>query len=92
MPLNAIKIDRSFIRDVAQDSDNGAIVRAIISLAAALGMDAVAEGVETATEEAFLRSAGCGIAQGYRYARPQPAPEYLSWVMRYSGEMELADG
>lgn len=72
-PVNAIKIDRSFIRDLQDDPDDAAIVRALISLGRSLGIKIVAEGVETAQQAAYLRKHGCDFAQGYLFGAPMPA-------------------
>lgn len=72
-PVDALKIDRGFVSHVAEGGGDAAIVRALIRLAADLGLDVIAEGVETAEQEAFLREQGGRLAQGYRYARPAPA-------------------
>jgi len=80
LPLDTIKIDRSFIRQVDSEIDNAAIVKAIIGLGGALGMSTIAEGVETSEEEAHLLAAGCGSAQGYHYAKPLPADQFEAWM------------
>ena len=69
-PLDALKIDRTFVRDLATDSDDGEIALAIISLAHNLKLKVVAEGVETEAQMNFLRSHGCDEMQGYYFARP----------------------
>jgi diguanylate cyclase (GGDEF)-like protein len=72
-PIDQIKIDRSFVRDLAIDPDDAAIVTAIIALAHNLGIRAIAEGVETAAQLAFLRRQGCDALQGYCLSPPLPA-------------------
>lgn len=69
-PVDEIKIDRSFIEGLSVDSSNAAIVKAMINLGRNLGMDVVAEGVETTTQALLLRSWGCDVAQGFLYSRP----------------------
>ena len=81
LPLDAIKIDRSFIHGVDSECDNAAIVRAIIGLGGALGMSTIAEGVETEEEERHLQAAGCHNAQGFKYAKPLPADQFEAWVL-----------
>jgi diguanylate cyclase (GGDEF)-like protein len=71
-PIDTIKIDRSFVRDLPQDSEDQAIAQAIISMGKALGMTVVAEGVENAEQERFLRAHGCDEMQGYLISRPLP--------------------
>jgi len=69
-PLDALKIDRTFVRDLTPDSNDGEIALAIISLAHNLKLKVVAEGVETEAQMNFLRSHGCDEMQGYLFARP----------------------
>ncbi|HEU4977176.1 MAG TPA: EAL domain-containing protein [Baekduia sp.] len=75
MPVQVLKIDRTFLRGVPHDPEAAAIVTAIIELAAALGMEAVAEGVENDEQRQFLVDRGCPLAQGYLLGRPMPAAE-----------------
>jgi EAL domain-containing protein (putative c-di-GMP-specific phosphodiesterase class I) len=72
-PIDTIKIDRSFVRDLPDDSEDQAIAQAIIRMGKALGMTIVAEGVETAEQHAFLRHHGCDEMQGYLFSKPLPA-------------------
>ena len=80
MPLDTIKIDRSFVLGIDEDNSNLPIVKAVIALAHALGIDVVAEGIETAGQRALLRDLVCDRGQGYFYARPQ-ASEMLSALL-----------
>ncbi|MDR9435388.1 MAG: EAL domain-containing protein [Thiohalophilus sp.] len=76
LPINQLKIDRSFVTDIPADENDIAITRSIIGLAQGLELEVVAEGVETAYQEQFLREAGCDIAQGYYYSKPISADEF----------------
>ncbi len=75
LPLDTIKIDRSFVAGLDRDDANLPIVRAVISLAHGLGIDVVAEGIETAGQLRWLRELACDRGQGYYYAKPLPADE-----------------
>lgn len=81
--IDKLKIDKSFIREIPGDRQSCDIARAIISLANTLGMETVAEGVETREHEAFLKANGCRIAQGYLYARPMPPEEIAGFLERF---------
>lgn len=74
-PVDRLKVDKSFVRDIDSDPDDAAIVRAIITLGHALGLKVVAEGVETLAHLEFLRQHGCDELQGYYFSRPIPALE-----------------
>jgi predicted signal transduction protein with EAL and GGDEF domain len=74
-PLSALKIDRAFVKNVHQGASDAAIVRAVIDMANNLGLQVIAEGVETEAQADFLRRHGCHQAQGYFYSRPLPAGE-----------------
>ena len=80
-PIDTIKIDRSFVRDLPDDSEDKAIAQAIISMGKALGMTVVAEGVETAEQETFLRDHACDEMQGFLFSRPVP-PQQLAELLR----------
>jgi CheY-like chemotaxis protein len=79
-PLSALKIDRSFVRDVTTDGDDATITRAVISMAHSLGLKVIAEGVETRAQLEFLAEYGCNEVQGYYFAKPMPAEECGNWV------------
>ncbi|WP_310448334.1 EAL domain-containing protein [Thiobacillus sp.] len=74
-PVDRLKVDKSFVRDIDSDPDDAAIVRAIITMGHALGLKVVAEGVETRAHLDFLRQHGCDELQGYFFSRPVPAAE-----------------
>jgi len=80
LPLDTLKIDRSFIDGIDVDGSNLPIVQAVIALAHGLGIEVVAEGIETAPQSVRLRELGCDRGQGYYYARPQP-PEALAGLL-----------
>jgi len=75
LPLDQVKIDQSFIRDVTSDSNDAAIVRAIIAMCQTLGMQVIAEGVETQAQLDFLKDSGCTRYQGYLFGKPMPIEE-----------------
>jgi EAL domain-containing protein (putative c-di-GMP-specific phosphodiesterase class I) len=79
-PLDKLKIDQSFVRDMIHDADNAAIVRAIIQLARALNLRTIAEGVEDQSVVDHLRLLHCDEAQGYHFARPLPAHEFMAYL------------
>ena len=75
MPLHQLKIDQSFVRDLLSDANDAAIVQTIITLADSLGLQAIAEGVETPAQRDWLARAGCTCFQGYLFSRPVPAAQ-----------------
>ncbi|MNY31776.1 Phytochrome-like protein cph2 [compost metagenome] len=84
-PIGMLKIDQSFVRDVPRDADSAAIVQTIVLLAHSLNMAVIAEGVETAEQQAFLEGLGCDEVQGYHISRPLPV-EALTHLLREDQE------
>jgi EAL domain-containing protein (putative c-di-GMP-specific phosphodiesterase class I) len=94
LPLARIKIDRSFVMKVTEDAENSAIVRSLIVMAHNLGLEVIAEGVETEAQASFLRNERCEEAQGYLYAKPLPVAEFEDYVrsrmsVRHAGSSAL---
>ncbi|HLH66406.1 MAG TPA: EAL domain-containing protein [Solirubrobacteraceae bacterium] len=87
LPIDEIKIDRSFVLGMAQQGDDAVIVRSTVDLGRNLGLDVVAEGVETLDSWNRLRELGCGVAQGYFLSRPVPADELARWLQTRPGVM-----
>jgi len=79
-PIDQVKIDRTFVRDIPGDGDDDAITTAIIAMAHSLGLSVVAEGVETEQQLEFLRATGCDIMQGFYFAKPMPAPQATAFL------------
>ena len=80
MPVDEIKIDRSFILGLERDREFATVVRSAIDMGHGLGMKVVAEGIETESTALQVRDLGCDVAQGYLYSRPLPAEEFLRWL------------
>ena len=89
LPANELKIDRGFVRDLEHDSDDAAIVSAIVALGQALGLRIVAEGVETDTQQRFLTTLGCDALQGYLLGHPLPAGPFMAQI--HQGQQALSD-
>ncbi len=79
-PIDQLKIDRSFVKDITLGAESASIVHSIIALARNLRLQTVGEGVETTQQRDFLRGAGCDLMQGFLFSRPLPAPEFLALV------------
>ena len=81
LPLDELKIDQSFVRDVLVDPNDAAIARTIVALAESLGLGVIAEGVESEAQRAFLERSGCHAYQGYLYSRPLTAEAFLEFAL-----------
>jgi diguanylate cyclase (GGDEF)-like protein/PAS domain S-box-containing protein len=82
-PIDTLKVDRSFVRDLTMDASDASVVSAVINMGKSLHMRVVAEGVEAPDQLAFLKQHGCSEAQGYYFSQPLKAPEFADW-MRHS--------
>jgi EAL domain-containing protein (putative c-di-GMP-specific phosphodiesterase class I) len=85
LPLDEVKIDRSFVAGMTQDENDAVIVRSTIDLARNLGLDVVAEGVEDAATLHGLGELHCDVAQGFHLSRPLPADELDAWLAAWPG-------
>ncbi|AJQ46738.1 putative bifunctional diguanylate cyclase/phosphodiesterase [Pseudomonas putida] len=90
LPANELKIDRGFVRDLEQDSDDAAIVSAIVALGQALGLRIVAEGVETDKQQDFLTRLGCDSLQGYLLGQPVPAEQFMGKLQALRQDKSVA--
>ena len=89
LPIDTLKIDASFVRDLQKGSDNEAIVAAIIAMASSLNLRVIAEGVETYDQMCLLHAYGCHIMQGYYFSRPVPAADFAAFRREYGDQKQL---
>ena len=82
LEVDCVKIDRSFVSDIPADPRDEAIVKALASMALGLGLEVVAEGIETETQREFLLDQGCRYGQGFLFSKPLPAAEFSTWAER----------
>ncbi len=89
MPIDVLKLDRSFIHNLCQDTRSQALVRAVVAVSQELSCKLVAEGVETEQQAEMLRNLGAGQAQGYLFAKPMPAQAVTDWLVSNQGKAAL---
>jgi EAL domain-containing protein (putative c-di-GMP-specific phosphodiesterase class I) len=82
LPLDQLKIDQSFVRDVLTDPNDATIARTIVALGQSLGLEVIAEGVETEAQREFLAHHNCHAYQGYLFSRPLPAEKFHQFMRR----------
>ena len=82
LPINTIKIDRSFVQNIERDHAHRQIVTSIVDLTRSLGMDSVAEGVETIAQRNWLSKLGCNAVQGYLTGAPMPLDDFIAYLER----------
>ena len=86
LPLDRLKVDRAFVRDILVDASSGAIAQTILSLGRAMGLSVIAEGVETEEQLTFLVGLGCHSFQGYLFSRPLPLKEFHAFLQSYRAD------
>jgi EAL domain-containing protein (putative c-di-GMP-specific phosphodiesterase class I) len=85
LPLDRLKIDRSFVHDMLVDATSGAIAQTILSLGRAMGISVIAEGVETEEQRGYLAGLGCHSFQGFLFSRPLPLEKYEAFLQGFGG-------
>ncbi len=87
MPINKLKIDRSFVRNLPNDEEDVVLSKTVIALAHNMGLSVVAEGVETPQQKTFLLQNGCRYIQGYLYAKPMPAADIEQYLIEQDSKV-----
>ena len=91
LPLDVVKIDRTFVNSVIEDQRDAVIADAVVSFGVAFGYETIAEGVERSEQVDWLRAHGCRFAQGYAICRPLPFDEFLAWYERNAQQVRIVD-
>ena len=86
-PIDRLKIDQSFVRNVLENPDDGTITKTIINLGHSLSLKVIAEGVETVPQQEFLKENGCDEVQGFLYSKAIPQEEFMTFLKNYSGKL-----
>nr|WP_240554930.1 EAL domain-containing protein [Oceanicoccus sagamiensis] len=87
MPVDIVKIDRSFVSQLPEDTSSTAILKAVLYVCRVFGMTTVAEGVETAEQAFYLKQSGCNIFQGYYYSKPMPTEDFIAMVISRANKL-----
>ena len=90
LPLDQLKIDQGFVRDILTDANDAAIARTVVALGTSLGLHVIAEGVETVAQRDCLQGYGCLMWQGYLFSRPLSATQFADWVQQFSAQADAA--
>lgn len=88
LPLNVLKLDRSFVQHLPASETDAAVASAVVTLARRLGLSVVAEGVETEAQRQFLAGLGCDVLQGFLFSRPLPAAQFEAWLNQHEAARE----
>jgi len=91
LPIDKLKIDQSFVRDIPHDVNNTAIAKAVIALGHALNLQIIAEGVETVDQADFLRLNGCDLVQGYLYSKPRLPDELNEFLPMFRNNNNIVN-
>ncbi len=92
LPLDKLKIDRTFVNAICDNPADFKIVKSLVALCADMGLTCVAEGVETAEQLEILRALNCNLVQGYHFARPMSAEEALAYIVPQTRSVEVEAG
>ncbi len=92
IPVDALKVDKSFVSDVSNPGGNATLVKTIIAMGHELGLEVIGEGIETQEQLDFLRRHGCDLAQGFLFSRPLPAEDFFRWLIDHPTALDPVQG